>query len=216
MGARFAKRRAVITMADGLPELGMYRGQCACAGALRGSLSGSRARSHCRAGSAHGWRPVAGAAPRGDGEGVAKGFCPASRARRDAGRDDPEAQHGAFGIGLRHAGSVDEVAEATINCLLRLVPAAVPGIAFLSGGQSGELASARLSAMNFRFKASGSRPPWALAFSFARAIQQPALEIWAGKEANREAAQQALLHRARCNVAARRGEYSAATEAAAA
>jgi len=120
------------------------------------------------------------------------------------------------GLACATQASADEVAEATVNCLLRVVPAAVPGIAFLSGGQSGELASARLSAMNLRFKASGSRPPWALAFSFARAIQQPALEIWAGKEANREAAQQALLHRARCNVAARRGEYSAATEAAAA
>jgi fructose-bisphosphate aldolase class I len=63
--------------------------------------------------------------------------------------------------------------------LLRAVPAAVPGIAFLSGGQSGELASARLNAMNVRFK---SRLPWALAFSFARAIQQPALEIWRGRE----------------------------------
>ena len=120
------------------------------------------------------------------------------------------------GLACATQASADEVAEATVNCLLRVVPAAVPGIAFLSGGQSGELASARLSAMNFRFKASGSRPPWALAFSFARAIQQPAIEIWAGKEANREAAQQALLHRARCNVAARRGEYSAAMEAAAA
>ena len=120
------------------------------------------------------------------------------------------------GLACATQASADEVAEATVNCLLRVVPAAVPGIAFLSGGQSGELASARLSAMNLRFKASGSRPPWALAFSFARAIQQPAIEIWAGKEANREAAQQALLHRARCNVAARRGEYSAAMEAAAA
>jgi len=63
---------------------------------------------------------------------------------------------------------------------VRAVPAAVPGIAFLSGGQSSELASARLNAMNVRFK---SRLPWALAFSFARAIQQPALEIWHGKEA---------------------------------
>jgi fructose-bisphosphate aldolase class I len=116
------------------------------------------------------------------------------------------------GLACATQASVDEVAEATVNCLLRVVPAAVPGIAFLSGGQSGELASARLSAMNFRLKASGSRPPWALAFSFARAIQHPALEIWAGKEANREAAQRALLHRARCNVAARRGEYVAAME----
>ncbi len=88
-------------------------------------------------------------------------------------------------------------------------PRAVPGIAFLSGGQSAELASARLNAMNVRFK---SRLPWALAFSFARAIQQPALEIWQGKEANVLAAQQALYHRARCNRAARRGEYNAAME----
>ena len=104
---------------------------------------------------------------------------------------------------------VDEVADATVRCLLRAVPAAVPGIAFLSGGQSGELASARLNAMNVRFKA---RLPWALAFSFARAIQQPALEIWQGQEANVLAAQQALYHRAKCNRAARRGEYNAAME----
>jgi fructose-bisphosphate aldolase class I len=104
---------------------------------------------------------------------------------------------------------VDVVADATVKCLLRSVPAAVPGIAFLSGGQSGALASARLNAMNLRFK---SRLPWALAFSFARAIQQPALEIWQGKAANVPAAQQALLHRAECNRAARRGQYSAAME----
>lgn len=106
---------------------------------------------------------------------------------------------------------VDEVADATVQCLLRAVPAAVAGIAFLSGGQSADLASARLNAMNVRFK---PRLPWALAFSFARAIQQPALEIWQGKEANVPAAQQALYHRARCNRAARRGEYSAAMEGA--
>ena len=107
--------------------------------------------------------------------------------------------------------SVEGVADATVRCLLRAVPAAVPGIAFLSGGQSPELASARLNAMNLRFK---SQLPWALAFSFARAIQQPALEIWQGKESNVKAAQQALLHRARCNRAARRGEYTAAMETA--
>jgi fructose-bisphosphate aldolase class I len=101
--------------------------------------------------------------------------------------------------------SIDEVADATVNCLLRAVPAAVPAIAFLSGGQSAVLASARLNAMNVKFK---SRLPWALAFSFARAIQQPALELWKGQEANVSAAQQALVHRARCNQAARRGEYS--------
>jgi fructose-bisphosphate aldolase class I len=106
--------------------------------------------------------------------------------------------------------AADEVAEATVMCLTRAVPAAVPGVAFLSGGQSAELASARLNAMNLRFKA---RLPWDLSFSFARAIQQPALEIWRGDEANVPAAQRALQHRARCNRAARRGEYTAAMEA---
>jgi len=113
------------------------------------------------------------------------------------------------GLTCPKQATVDEVADATVKCLLRAVPAAVPGIAFLSGGQSSELASARLNAMNVRFK---SRLPWALAFSFARAIQQPALEIWLGQDANMKAAQQALLHRAKCNRAARRGEYNAEME----
>ena len=115
------------------------------------------------------------------------------------------------GLTCSRQESVDEVADATVRCLLRAVPAAVPGIAFLSGGQSAELASARLNPMNARFK---SRLPWALAFSFARAIQQPALEIWLGQDGNVKAAQRALLHRAKCNRAARRGEYSAAMERA--
>jgi len=84
--------------------------------------------------------------------------------------------------------ALEEVADATMNCLLRAVPAAVPAIAFLSGGQSAELASARLNAMHVRFK---SRLSWALAFSFARAIQQPALELWKGLDANVSAAQRA-------------------------
>jgi fructose-bisphosphate aldolase, class I len=105
--------------------------------------------------------------------------------------------------------SVDEVAATTVMCLLRAVPAAVPAIAFLSGGQSAEQASAHLNAMNVQFKA---RLPWALAFSFARAIQQPALEIWKGEEANVAAAQKALYHRAMCNRAARRGNYNAVME----
>jgi fructose-bisphosphate aldolase class I len=105
--------------------------------------------------------------------------------------------------------AVEDVAEATVRCLLRAVPAAVPGIAFLSGGQPAELATARLNAMNVRFK---SRLPWELAFSFARAIQQPALEIWRGEESRVAAAQAALCHRAKCNSAARRGEYTVAME----
>ncbi len=113
------------------------------------------------------------------------------------------------GLGFPKQPSVEEVADATVRCLLRSVPAAVTGVAFLSGGQTAELASARLNAMNVRFE---SRLPWALTFSYARAIQQPALEIWSGQDANVKAAQQALAHRANCNRAARRGEYTAAME----
>jgi len=101
--------------------------------------------------------------------------------------------------------SLAEVADATVKCLLRTVPAAVPGIAFLSGGQTSELASARLNALNFSFK---SQLPWELAFSFARAIQQPAMEIWDGKQTNVTEAQKALFHRAWCNRVARQGEYT--------
>lgn len=108
------------------------------------------------------------------------------------------------GFACKKQASVEEVADATVNCLLQTVPAAVPSVAFLSGGQSAELASARLNAMNRRFK---SIAPWALTFSFARAIQQPALEIWQGKETNVTKAQQALNHRANCNRKARKGEY---------
>jgi len=113
------------------------------------------------------------------------------------------------GLTCPEQATVDEVAAATVEYLLRAVPAAMPAIAFLSGGQPGELASAHLNAMNLRFK---SRLPWALAFSFARAIQQPALQIWQGEEANRLSAQQALYRRASCNRAARRGEYDPAME----
>jgi fructose-bisphosphate aldolase class I len=104
---------------------------------------------------------------------------------------------------------VDRVTDATVRCLMRTVPAAVPGIAFLSGGQSGELASARLQAMSVY---SQSALPWDLTFSFSRALQQPALEIWHGDEKHRQAAQAALVHRARCNRAARRGEYDSRME----
>ena len=114
------------------------------------------------------------------------------------------------GLAAADQSSVDAVADATVTCLLRNVPAAVPGIAFLSGGQSAMLASARLNAMNARLRA---RLPWSLAFSFARAIQQPALEAWRGLADNVPAAQQALFHRADCNRAARRGDYDAAADA---
>jgi fructose-bisphosphate aldolase class I len=105
------------------------------------------------------------------------------------------------GLSCPKQQAVEEVAAATVRAFLRVVPAAVPGIAFLSGGQAGELASARLNAMNVMAKSPTSRLPWPLVFSFARAIQQPALEIWQGKDSRIAAAQDALVHRARCNVA---------------
>jgi fructose-bisphosphate aldolase class I len=116
------------------------------------------------------------------------------------------------GLNCPQQESVDEVAAATVKSLLKTVPAAVAGVAFLSGGQSAELASARLNAMNVLAKSPTSHLPWPLAFSFARAIQQPALEIWRGKETHVAAAQEALRHRAHCNHAALRGEYSVAME----
>jgi len=116
------------------------------------------------------------------------------------------------GVNCADQSNVNDIADATIGCFLRAVPAAVPGIAFLSGGQSPDLASTRLNAMNVRF---GSRVPWALAFSFARAVQLPALDIWRGQSANVPAAQKALFHRADCNRAARRGRYDSRTDAAA-
>ena len=96
----------------------------------------------------------------------------------------------------------EEIAEATIAVLRQAMPAAVPGAVFLSGGQSDEQATARLDAMNLR-----TPQPWELGFSYGRALQAPVLHAWAGEDANREAAQAALLHRARLNGAARHGTY---------
>lgn len=107
---------------------------------------------------------------------------------------------------------VEEVAERTVHCLRRAVPAALPGVVFLSGGQSAEHATAHLNAMN----AMALPHPWPLGFSYARALQEPALKRWAGDAANLAAAQQALYHRARLNSLAREGRYRAEMEKAAA
>jgi fructose-bisphosphate aldolase class I len=95
------------------------------------------------------------------------------------------------------------VAEATVRCLRRSVPGEVPGIVFLSGGQSPQAATAHLDAMN-----RVGHQPWELSFAYGRALQGPALEAWDGKADNVEAAQEILYHRAMCNGAARRAEYS--------
>ena len=210
MGARFAKWRAVITIGDGLPSRG-------CIDANAHALA--RYAALCQEG---GLVPIVEPEVLMEG-GHSLGQCAAItedvlRAVFDQLHTQRVMLEGILlkpnmvlpGSTRAEQSTVDEVADATVASLLRTVPAAVPGIAFLSGGQSAELASARLNAMNVRFK---SRMPWALAFSFARAIQQPALEIWGGLAANVPAAQQALFHRADCNRAARRGEYDAAADA---
>ena len=111
------------------------------------------------------------------------------------------------GKGCARQAGVDEVAERTLRLLKRCVPAAVPGIAFLSGGQSDELATAHLDAMN---RLGGG--PWTLSFSYGRALQQPALKAWRGAASNVAAAQAALLHRARMNGLAATGQYRADLE----
>jgi len=209
MGARFAKWRAVITIGNGIPSSGcieanaeflaLYASLCQEAGLVpivepEVLMDGDHSMERCEEVTTDVLRIV---------------FEKLSEQRVMLEGMLLKPNMVVPGLKCPHQESIEEVADATVRCLLRTVPAAVPGIAFLSGGQSGELAAARLSAMNARFQ---SRLPWALAFSFARAIQEPAMHIWHGEDANVPAAQQALLHRARCSKAARRGEYSAAME----
>ncbi|MBD1393580.1 class I fructose-bisphosphate aldolase [Mucilaginibacter glaciei] len=113
------------------------------------------------------------------------------------------------GLDSTQTATVEQVADETVKCLLRCVPAAVPGVAFLSGGQNPEDASAHLNAMHVQYR---NKLPWALTFSYARALQQPAMDYWQGKDENVATAQQLLYDRARLNNAARRGEYRAAME----
>ncbi len=109
----------------------------------------------------------------------------------------------------RGQDSPDEVAQATLGCFRRVVPAAVPGIVFLSGGQSDEQATSNLNAMN----ALGEHP-WQLSFSYGRALQATPLKAWSGDAANETLAQEAFAHRARCNGEARYGRYSEELERA--
>jgi fructose-bisphosphate aldolase class I len=100
--------------------------------------------------------------------------------------------------------SAEEIASATVRCFKRAVPAAVPGIVFLSGGQGPVEATVNLNAMNAMF----DNLPWELSFSYGRALQEPVLQTWEGKAANVAAAQKAYYHRAEMNGAARYGKYS--------
>ncbi len=212
MGARFAKWRAVISPAGGLPSRG-------CIEANAHALA--RYAALCQ---------EAGLVPIVEPEVLMAGEHTLERCR-EATR---ETLHCVFnqlydqgvilegmilkpnmvlpGLNCPKQETLHEVAAATVASLLRVVPASVPGIAFLSGGQASELASARLNAMNVIARSASSPLPWPLAFSFARAIQQSALEIWRGQQDRVPAAQHALAHRAHCNKAALQGEYSAAIE----
>ena len=117
-----------------------------------------------------------------------------------AGKDCPE------------PASIQEVATATLRCLRRHVPAAVPGVVFLSGGQSDRIATAHLNAIN---RLPGPKP-WKISFSYGRALQDSALEAWHGRDENLKTAHQALSHRARCNGAASLGQYTDEMEGTAA
>ena len=105
--------------------------------------------------------------------------------------------------------SVEQVAELTVTVFKRSVPSAVPGIAFLSGGQSDEHATAHLNAMN---QLLGDNSPWNLTFSYGRALQAPALKTWAGKNENISDAQEAFYKRAKLNSLATKGDYSEGME----
>jgi fructose-bisphosphate aldolase class I len=112
------------------------------------------------------------------------------------------------GKGFTNKASPEDVARNTVKVLRRTVPAAVPSINFLSGGQTDEEATANLNAMNALFP----NAPWEISFSYGRALQQPALHAWQGKKENLTLAQDALFKRARLNGAARNGTYKYAME----
>ncbi|MDH3690069.1 MAG: fructose-bisphosphate aldolase class I [Gammaproteobacteria bacterium] len=112
------------------------------------------------------------------------------------------------GLEAQGRAGIQEVAEQTVSCLLNHVPAAVAGVAFLSGGQTNEEATAHLNAMNTM----GENLPWPLTFSYARALQERPLATWKGESANVTAAQKALHHRAKLNGAASQGKYAVAME----
>lgn len=206
-GLRFAKWRAVIAVGDGLPteiaiatnarQLALYAALCQEAGLvpivepevlMDGDHSIQRCEEVTRATLHAVFSALAEQRVLLEGMLLKTGMVL-------SGKDCPQ-----------QAG-VDEVAEATLRCLMVAVPPTVPGIVFLSGGQSDVEATERLNAI---CRAGGQ--PWKLTFSFGRALQDAAMKIWGGQAANSAAMQSALLHRARCNGLAVRGEYSAEVE----
>lgn len=209
LGAKFAKWRAVITIGDGLPSVG-------CIEANAHGLA--RYAALCQEG---GLVPIVEPEVMMDGDHSIEECFEVTETTQRAVFAALANQQVAFeqmvlkpnmvvsGKGNARQADVQEVAEQTLRCLRRTVPAAVPGIAFLSGGQGAEMATEHLNAMN----AMGPHP-WVLTFSYGRALQDPALAAWKGEESNREASQQALADRCQANSAASQGKYRAGTAAA--
>jgi fructose-bisphosphate aldolase class I len=209
LGARFTKWRAVITIGEGIPSPTCIQANAEALGRFA-ALSQEA-----------GLVPIVEPEVLMDGDHTIE-RC--DRATRDALAETFAALHRhrirfdgmllkpnmvLSGSDCPTQAGVEEVARATVAALLDTVPASVPGIVFLSGGQSDEAATAHLNAMN-RIGAA----PWQLSFSYGRALQAPALKAWKGEAANGPAAQQAFLHRARLNGAARSGSWTEAMERA--
>jgi fructose-bisphosphate aldolase class I len=206
LGARFAKWRAVITIGDGLPTDGNLRSN-AEALARYAALSQEA-----------GIVPIVEPEVLMDADNSLE-TCWEVTTRTLHATFDALYEHGIDlqgtllkpnmvipGKGAPDQASPERIAEATVNCFLGVVPAAIPGIVFLSGGQSEVQATENLNAIN---RIGG---PWALSFSYGRALQASALQAWGGEAANAEAAQEAFVHRARMNQRAVAGEWNAELE----
>jgi fructose-bisphosphate aldolase, class I len=210
LGARFAKWRAVIRIGDSLPSqtcvmvnahaLGRYAALCQEAGLVpivepEVLMDGSHAIERCEEVTSFVLRAVFD-----------------SLLTQRIGLESMLLKPNMVLAGQKSSrqASVEEVAAATLRCLRRHVSAAVPGIVFLSGGQSDRMATAHLNAIN---RIPGTKP-WKISFSYGRALQDAALAAWRGKGENVQAGQDALNHRARCNAAASRGAYSDEMESA--
>ncbi|MEJ2638016.1 MAG: fructose-bisphosphate aldolase class I [Desulfosarcinaceae bacterium] len=208
LGAKFAKWRAVITIGDGTPTR-------FCLEANAHALA--RYAALCQ---------EAGIVPIVEPEVLMDGSHVIDRCREVTAETLKRLYAALFDHGVHLEGSLlkpnmvisgkacpqqaspEEIARATVGCFRQAVPAAVPGIVFLSGGQSAEEATVNLNAINALGK-----QPWALSFSYGRALQEHTLKAWQGQPANAEAAQRAFHHRAACNSAAREGRYTQAMEA---
>jgi len=203
LGARFAKWRAVITIGDAVPSracmevnahaLARYAALCQEAGLVpvvepESLMDGAHSLQRCEDATTEVLRTVFKHLAE---QGVLAEGMLLKPNMAISGKDCAD------------QAVAQEVAAATVRCFRRTVPAAVPGIVFLSGGQSPRQATENLNAMNVM-----GPQPWQLSFSYGRALQDPALKTWKGEEANRAKAQEAFLHRARCNGAARQGSYT--------